>query len=795
MKLLHLYRISRNCLLSLAIVFGIYVRAGFAPGLPSPAEMPSPEELQRMVEDIEKNDPELFKLLQEEGRRIMIEAGIDPDSFDQQKPDTIHEEKPADSTPKDTSAPTSVKQENKAPVGPIVRNVQEVELLLETLLHSLNNIRLKAHANGDVARLLERFKKELDDLFYYLPVIKNKPISTYLATADFTPLYTSLKTFSKKLALLEPQLIVEDIYAEKHETPYQILGVRPGSSLKKIRATFEQRMRAKDPKKLKKQLEEGDFSQKEKKNIVQANELQRKTLQEAYDTLSDPHTKKRLDREHTLRVEQGLLGGRVSKELLSSIGKTFTDFIYHERILESIKKLVARYAPEAAEKKSKMEEDIKQERQRLEEAKKKVSPPSPLAPRSGGTYYPPAHNAYYGGGYPGGGYPSYYGDYSPRGEAGGMQPRAGSDKEGSSGKPSRGGKGGDKDKEKEKKESSDKEKSKESKEDTKDTKKDKKEDKEKKRSKKSDKKFSEHIAELVKALHRTANTLTTQSVDEIKGRDQAQAKKLHADLELDIFIEKLTDLYNALTGPKGDGLFPSDKEKKEAAQQWKSSVLLRSQQPLQRLMTLATLPDDLDPEAEISQQEQLAKEVDDLRDLMKKISKELGLKPVTRGPGTSHTPHDLILRLINEPARTETLAGHLIDVRKALDAAHASFVVKKSSPSLDRLIKPLESLSKYIKLQVPQDDRAALALQWQKKILSGSTEPLLKALDALQTKDRSVIDQEDGDITDQRDTVFALLKTISQDFGLISPTNEPVGNENKAIFDLLLKPRRIAGAA
>ena len=742
----------------------------FADMPPMPEHMPSPEELEAMVADIEKNDPELFKLLQEEGRRILIENGIDPDSFEQPKTDAGQE------TPKaPTQAPERAKKptefERPVTTGPAIRGMKEIESLISALIESLNSMRLKAHVNTSIARLLDRFKRELDDLLYYLPVLKNKPIVSYLATAAYTPFYNRLKSFAYTILDLEQQLLVDDLYAEKHDTPYHILSVRAGSDEKQIEAAYKKLMKAKDPKELKKRLKDQEFSKREQEFILQENDLQIKTIKEAYDVLKDTNTKKRLDREHEIRISQRLSGGAISKELLAKIGKACTDFIYQQRALEDIKKLIAEYAPEAAKNKAKIEEELQQERERVQEAKKRPQQPSPRGPMSPRTYYPEARSGN-SSGYAGGGYNPDYGQYNqPYNQPTGEKPKS-----------SPAGKSGDK-KDKE----SDKDKDKKDK-DEKENKDKKSDDKSKKTKSKNakEKSFKDHIKDLVAALTRTQNALfISETPDLIIGKDPKKARAAYATLELDQLLAKLDTLHTWLIDPKQHDYFATDKDKKEAAQEWEATILQRAKSILEKILFYLPKQDDpIKPDEAITQLEVLEKDYYDLLVLLKNISLKLGIVLTPKRSGAAPKP---LYALLNQQPRTDSFYALLIAAKKEIQKGDAADL-KALHTALKKIYSQTSGLD-------PEQKEQQKVL-WINKILLGSTLEFLKKLsapkDTGKEKERSVIDPDAQEEPDLIDTILLNFKNISQFYGLIDAAGKVQDDTHAEILELITKPRRIA---
>lgn len=619
-----LYRVNYLKVLSLLLVMplSLYVQ-------PQPLPMPTEEELkqiQQLVEEIEKNDPELYKQLQEEGRKILREQGIDPDTLEPISHD-VPELQPDRTQERSEEAPSSSDkpeiQEKPQQQVAQVRGQSELKEILAGLSHALKGVRLKAQVNHSLARVLERFKKELDDLLYFLPVLQQQHILKHLGTEEFTELYRLLKSFSKNAIMLEIKLTVEDVYNQEQESPYQVLGLRPGSSIELIKNTFNKRMDELDPKKLKANKSYEQMTKAQQELVLNTNELQRISLQEAFEALSNAKTKKRLDAEHELSLEQGF-NSSISKELLRELSQLLTEYFYQDNILATIKNVLNKYEPEAVQKRESMELALKSEEERKSTAKKRTQGVSPRTVSKGGVYYQQPSSHY------GGGYSSPYSSYdyqSPSyNSSSGMQPGATSDKSSGGGqsKASPGQKGaGEKKKDKE----DDKNKKPEFSA---------AQDKEKKKDKDGGEKAKKKIVGGIEALLKNLQELDSLLAHEADIEEVA--KKLIS------LQETAGKISSSIDSAKDDDAFDK-KLSRELAELWQKKFIERAFNSLNKLKNIAMIiSKDEEPDKD---ELDLVTALNALKEALKKISKELGLIPKS-GVLINNTAKP-VLQLLLEP--------------------------------------------------------------------------------------------------------------------------------------------------
>lgn len=206
---------------------------------------PSPEELaelEKMVEEIRRTDPELYKELERQGQEMLANAGIDPKDFQPQGQAMNPEERPQERpsvrpSPADQMTYDDSKEYPETKKSDIkkIRPLSDIERTIGSLQEALRAIHIKAQTDHDIARVLERFKKEISDLLYYLPVIKHEQIAKHIATQEFTHLYNKLQKASSLFQQIEKKLIPDTSATLEDETnPYMILAIEPGSSQERV---------------------------------------------------------------------------------------------------------------------------------------------------------------------------------------------------------------------------------------------------------------------------------------------------------------------------------------------------------------------------------------------------------------------------------------------------------------------------------------------------------------------------------------------------------------------------------
>ena len=266
--------------------------------------------------------------------------------------------------------------------------------------------------------------------------------------------------------------------------------------------------------------------------------------------------------------------------------------------------------------------------------------------------------------------------------------------------------------------------------------------------------------------------LTGPDLYDIKGADRSKAKKVYDTLDLDTLIEKLSALSEFLIDPKNKEKV--DKEKKESAQQWKLTVLVRSKTVLEKINNLLPKKEEEPQEdAPISYQEILARDFDNLRTQLDTISKALGLK--------SDAQLKSIFDILKQPQKTDTFNRLLIDVQKQIN--------KEDGADLKTLQKNLHEIFGQIG-GLNQDQKERQKTAWKNKIVTYAL-PFVTELSAPKEKKRSVIDAEAKDKPDQVDTILSLFKDISQTYGMIDLGGDILDQQNEEFLEVVRKGRRI----
>jgi hypothetical protein len=387
----------------LASFLGVLSLTSFAmqPGRPSAEELmnwnPSPEEmaeLEKMVEEIRRTDPKLYAELERQGQQILQEAGLNPADF-QQAPQQEEIKQPVEKpVPVKQPLVTGKPENEKKPELKKIRPLNEVMGTVEKLQNALRSIHIKAQVDHEIARVLTRFKKEITDLLYYVPLIKEEKIAKHLQTEEFTPLFLQLNRFAQAFEKINNQLVPEET-PEQEITPYLILGIKPGSTWEKIKQAYKERKRTKDVAALTKRLKKEEASPEETQIALRKNELQLQAIDQAYATLEDAKTRARFEREHKERKKAGLDKKKIAQPILKDLNKELTEAIYEARLLTGAKELVNTFNPEAEEIKKEQEEAAKAEYSRKDELKKRRTSPSQRTRQSGQTYYETPSQHYY----------------------------------------------------------------------------------------------------------------------------------------------------------------------------------------------------------------------------------------------------------------------------------------------------------------------------------------------------------------------------------------------------------------
>jgi hypothetical protein len=334
-----------------AQIAGGSVSAADARGLP---ELPplSEEELELFAQIFENMDEKTLEALAQIGEEYIKEMeaqGKDPYEIFREPliPPTQPPVKPKPAEP-------------KIPAGqqPIIlmppEKTKEMRALLQEIAHKLEHIQRKAEADRELADAVKPWKYHFEDLVYFAHQLEQEKIVNYLFDKDFSPLLASIKELHQTLGMLDAQFSVPEVSIESDKS-YGILGVTSRAPFPEIQQAYQNLLREKSPALIKKQLEGKPLE--ELSMALDINEDQLNAINKAYQTI--------VTREQ-------------SKQVLARILETLHKAIYTQNIIESAKKLLQKYEPEALKIKEEQEKREATARKEQEEAIKRRPP---LAPR------------------------------------------------------------------------------------------------------------------------------------------------------------------------------------------------------------------------------------------------------------------------------------------------------------------------------------------------------------------------------------------------------------------------------
>ena len=260
----------------------------------------TPEEFEMLAEEAKKLD-EAIKALPEE-ERMKVEKQLEefavevlenmPEEeqkqffeFSAQLADRIEVEDEVETPVEKEEEITTEEITKPQPKIEITKNKAETQELLENIINKLDNIRLKASNDQGIIDKIATWEKTLglgdkplDDLRYYLEVIKQDKYIQYLLEKDFDYLFDNLKDLYLELYANESNFKVPEFGLEKLETKAKRTSQEALSGIlsalsdalygKNVIGDFEKLLKKHAPKELeiKKQIEE------EEKKAKQASE-------------------------------------------------------------------------------------------------------------------------------------------------------------------------------------------------------------------------------------------------------------------------------------------------------------------------------------------------------------------------------------------------------------------------------------------------------------------------------------------------------------------------------------------
>ncbi|MGB8467847.1 MAG: hypothetical protein WCE21_02495 [Candidatus Babeliales bacterium] len=234
---------------------------GGAPGLPEGISM---EEMERFVEEIQKNEPELFERLNTLGAKInemAIKEGVDPyvmadrigkqaeelgkDPFDmlfgpEAEPTAEPVPAPAVEKPRAEKAPKATK-----PLD--LTRMSQARTMLDALSENLNLIKRKADVDFKARDILKSFRYLYDDMVSYTQALRTDQMITYLIDKEFEALFTQLERLDNELAYLEPRIDFPEIDVETEISPYTVLRVTTVTPWPQVQEAYQREIKKTKP--------------------------------------------------------------------------------------------------------------------------------------------------------------------------------------------------------------------------------------------------------------------------------------------------------------------------------------------------------------------------------------------------------------------------------------------------------------------------------------------------------------------------------------------------------------------
>lgn len=320
------------------------------------------EDLNNILTELSNMSPQELAELEKIGRQYLLDSGIDPDTGRplEAKPAPAPEQAPK---PVDVSKPI-VEQPIK------IQSVHNVQVVIETSINHINALRQKAHGNKEIARRLTQWADTLSDLVFYLKVI-DKPVHIErLATHDFETLFKNLEALSRQLAAYQPHIILPEQSVIKDD-PYTILQVPYNATDQEITQQYQKLKKRHDPKKIAQRLKAQNATQKEIDREKRAAELTFSLIQDAYDQLHDPKTKKLIDDKRFAQPTDQL--SAASQQNVTKVLEAISNSVYTTKLLEQLQDFLKKYEPEQLAQKAAFDE-AQTQRQKEQAELAKIQP-------------------------------------------------------------------------------------------------------------------------------------------------------------------------------------------------------------------------------------------------------------------------------------------------------------------------------------------------------------------------------------------------------------------------------------
>lgn len=242
---------------------------------------------------------------------------------------------------------TPKQQEKPAPVA--IVNPANARTMLLALSKQLASVRQKAGQFPQMNHKLERWHQELNDLMYYLTILVEQPLLTYITSKEFSKLYQNLETLAHTLRTHEPLIIVQESTKPSEDNPYDTLGIFSKATQDEIETAFQALKAAHSPEVIERRLKKANTpTQSHRKKITEAK-LKFSFIQDAYDSLKDPKQRALTDR--LLRENAGDESQRreTAHKAFNHIIDQLSTAFYAQKVLGDIEQLLKQHQPKELE--------------------------------------------------------------------------------------------------------------------------------------------------------------------------------------------------------------------------------------------------------------------------------------------------------------------------------------------------------------------------------------------------------------------------------------------------------------
>ncbi|MBY0110154.1 MAG: DnaJ domain-containing protein [Candidatus Babeliaceae bacterium] len=322
----------------------------------------SEEDFNNILTELSKLSPQELEELEKIGRQVLLDSGIDPDTG---KP--IEEKAPvSESTAQPLEAPAPINQIEQKQITR-TQNPENVAYVIDTIIKQITMLRQKAQGNEQIARRITQWAEPLNDLIFFLKVINKKVHHERLAKNDFDALFKDLESLSRQLLTYQPRIILTEKNVD-NDDPYKILGLSYNATSQEITTQYTKLKKKHNPKIVVKKLKKEGASKKEMDREKRAAELTLSLIQDAYDQLNDPKTKKLLDDKRLTQPTDQLSSAAQSN--LTKVLEVISTAVYQNKLLEKLQDFLKKYEPEQlAQKKAFEEAQIQRKKEQVEQAK------------------------------------------------------------------------------------------------------------------------------------------------------------------------------------------------------------------------------------------------------------------------------------------------------------------------------------------------------------------------------------------------------------------------------------------